>query len=97
MRFKFVGWCNDPPHDKIWGLIFLKEGIYTSSYMIFWGRRGKQIQSKIYVDSHYGVNDKIHTKQNRGYQHVEFYDLCKDFPDLERELSKLTILSMLKV
>jgi hypothetical protein len=60
--YKFIGWCKDGNHDKVWGVIYLEKprgGIwdYGGKCAVFWGRRGKKLQSQI-VGNDYFLDKK---------------------------------------
>jgi predicted DNA-binding WGR domain protein len=97
MNFKFIGWCNTDNHDKIWGLVTLREGLSEGAYLIFWGRRGKKLQTKIHKDASWGIWDKINSKRERGYVDIKIDEISKDYPDFEHELNKKVVWAMLKV
>lgn len=69
IEFRFVGWMNENSHDKIWGVAHLTS-VYEvhrsiEKYLVFWGRRGKTLQSKIIQDSWWAMDRLISGKQKR--------------------------------
>jgi len=76
-KIKWVGWCRDLEEnkDKVWGIIFLKNNTvpsFTSTYVTFWGRRGKSLQSKIQVLDKYEVEKLIRSKiEKKGYEEID--------------------------
>ena len=53
MNYHWIGHCKEGTSDKIWGMICLtNNGRYLESapqtFVAFWGRRGKKLQTKIY-------------------------------------------------
>lgn len=103
MKYKFIGWCREGTSDKVWGVIPLREHktIDGSSspfgkYVIFWGRRGKKLQTKILDDTTWGISDKIDSKKVRGYIEVDHTRLNELYPEFEHDLSKTTMWAMLK-
>ena len=106
MKYKFIGWCREGTSDKVWGVIPLKENriigapgveaITGGTYVIFWGRRGKKLQTKILEDSIWGIDDKIDSKKERGYVDVDTTRLNELYPEFESDLSKTAMWAMLK-
>jgi len=98
MKYRFIGWCNEDNHDKVWGVIPLQEQklTMTGKYVIFWGRRGKKLQTKILEDSNWGINDKIRSKKERGYVEVDSAKLGIVYPEFESDLSRTAMWAMLK-
>lgn len=96
MRYKFIGWCREGTSDKVWGVIPLREENWQGKYVIFWGRRGKKLQTKILEDSTWGINDKIDSKKERGYVEVDTTRLNELYPEFESDLSKTAMWAMLK-
>lgn len=96
MKYKFIGWCRDGTSDKVWGVITIREDIYNGTFLIFWGRRGKKLQTKILEDSSWGMIDKIDTKKARGYIELDTTRLNELYPEFESDLSKTAMWAMLK-
>ena len=97
MKYKFIGWCREGTSDKVWGVIPLKENLQSiNTYVIFWGRRGRKLQTKILEDSVWGINDKIDSKKVRGYAEVNISKLDELYPEFESDLSKTAMWAMLK-
>lgn len=101
MKYKFIGWCREGTSDKVWGVIPLQEAtletmVKTGKYVVFWGRRGKKLQTKILEDSVWGIRDKIDSKKDRGYEEVNTSRLNELYPEFEHDLSKTTMWAMLK-
>jgi hypothetical protein len=98
MKYKFIGWCREGTSDKVWGVIPIKgESIQSvNTYVIFWGRRGKKLQTKILEDSMWGISDKIDSKKVRGYIEVDTTQLSDLYPEFESDLSKTAMWAMLK-
>lgn len=66
MDIKFIGWCNEGNHDKVWGIGDCGDG----EYMTFWGRRGNKLQTNRKYMSWPKVRSLVSSKLNKGY--VEF-------------------------
>lgn len=98
MKYKFIGWCQEGTSDKVWGVIpLLKENLQSeNTYVIFWGRRGNKLQTKILTDSSWGIQDKIGAKKDRGYIEVDTTQLGDLYPEFESDLSKTAMWAMLK-
>jgi predicted DNA-binding WGR domain protein len=99
MEYKFIGWCREGTSDKVWGVIPLNAEpyVYVASYVVFWGRRGKKLQTKILKDSAWGMGNKIDSKKERGYVEVDLSKLNELYPEFESDLSKTAMWAMLKV
>lgn len=98
MTKKWIGWCNKDDHDKIWGIIVLNENLLSlqSVFLTFWGRRTGKLQTKVFKDATWISESLIYHKQKKGYQPVtESLDEVRE--GLEREISKLQVMAMLKV
>ena len=93
LNFKFIGWCNEDGHDKVWGAIKLRD----DKCVTFWGRRGKKLQTKI-VDDGYGLDVLIEQKiYKKGYVEVNPARLSSVYPEFESDLSKTAVWAMFKV
>lgn len=99
MKYEFIGWCHEGIHDKIWGVMPLRESavVFGGSYLIFWGRRGRKLQTKIIEDAAWGINDKILSKKERGYIEVDPDKLDELYPEFKSDLSKTAMWALLKV
>lgn len=101
MKYKFIGWCREGVSDKVWGVIPLQEATLETmsklgKYVVFWGRRGRKLQTKVLEDSVWGIRDKIDAKIDRGYIEVDTNRLNELYPEFESDLSKTTMWAMLK-
>lgn len=101
LNYKFIGWCNEEGHDKVWGVIFLEKPTNGWSYsnakcVSFWGRRGKKLQTKMVVDD-WELEKLIRSKTKKGYQTVDTNKLNDVYPEFEDDLSKTAMWSMFKL
>lgn len=104
VNYKFIGWCKEDNHDKVWAVIMLSQSPETNIYswgqckwVTIWGRRGKKLQSKMF-DSTIGELEKlISSKYRKGYQKVSQHDLDLVYPEFQADLEKTAIWSLLKV
>jgi len=90
MDIKFIGWCADSVenHDKVWGII--KRGDYE--YAMFWGRRGKKLQTKIKDNfDHYDVHKLIQSKIKKGYVEVPKDEVEECYESFRKDLFKLAL------
>lgn len=97
--YRFIGWCNDGKHDKVWGYIELnaKSGTY-GDYVVFWGRRGRALQTKIHRDTSYWTMYKLsESKERKGYVSVDSNKLAEVYPEFEHDLEQTAILGVLSV
>lgn len=103
--FKFIGWCNDGNHDKVWGVIFLEspkdefnKGFHYPTHLkcvTFWGRRGKKLQTKASVDDHQ-MFTLINRKLDKGYSRVNIKKLDEVYPEFQTDLEETAFWATLK-
>ena len=93
MNYKFIGWCREDSHDKVWVVIYL----HSQSYVTFWGRRGAKLQSKIVESSNWDIVTLISSKLRKGYKEVQKYELDEVYPEFQSDLGKTKLWAMLKV
>ena len=99
MKYKHILWNNEGNHDKIWGVLeFESESRFTITCVIFWGRRGKKIQSKIKRDmDRYSIEKTYREKLSKGYEDVDRNKLDEVYPNFEEDLDVLSFISALRV
>ena len=102
-KFKFIGWCNEDGHDKVWGVIFLEQtgrsswaGVTDAKCVTFWGRRGKKLQTKMSVDD-WDMHKLIDSKKRKGYIEVDETKLNTVYPEFEKDLSKTAFWASFKI
>jgi predicted DNA-binding WGR domain protein len=102
MNFEFIGWCQEDNHDKVWGVIVLERDINKYVYYpdhkicVFWGRRGKKLQTKISTESQRDINKLIGSKTKKGYDRINLENLHKVYPEFQQDLEQTAFWSMLK-
>ena len=96
MDFKFIGWNHDPVenHDKVWGVIRLDEHQYGGKVAIFWGRRGKKLQTKMDIDNQ-KLDRLIWRKRDSGYNGIPASQLEKVYPEFRSDLEKTAMWAIL--
>lgn len=100
MRYKWIGWCKESNHDKVWGVILLQDddklnwGWTNERCVIFWGRRGKKLQTQMSVDDH-ALYKKIQEKEKHGYVEIKSEKLNCVYPEFENDLEKTTVYALL--
>jgi hypothetical protein len=96
LNFKFIGWCHDPKnnHDKVWGVIRLDDDHLFGKVLIFWGRRGKKLQTKIDKNS-IKLSGLILNKEYRGYKSINAKRLDEVYPEFHNDLEKTAMWAML--
>jgi len=69
MEIKYIGWCNEGKHDKVWGVALHSASNHVDSdfYACFWGRRGKKLQKKLVELTGWELYKLIESKQKKGY------------------------------
>jgi hypothetical protein len=104
INYKFIGWCHEDKHDKVWGVIDLGQaekpdewgmGGWTNKYITFWGRRGKKLQTKVSVQHHYDVEKLIDKKRDKGYTRVDRSRLDTVYPEFQDDLEKTAVWALL--
>lgn len=89
--FRFIGWCNEGKHDKIWG--YLK---VDGEFVTFWGKRTAKLTFK--RDRDYS-NDDCFTlaqkKRAKGYDTTSYEALCEMDPTFEDRFDSDLMLTML--
>lgn len=94
--FKWIGWCHDNNHDKVWMIVQIGGDRYSGRFVSIWGRRGKKLQSKIYEYlTTREVNKLIESKEIKGYKHVEEKDLDSVYTEFKDDLEKTTVWALL--
>ena len=97
INYRFVGWCKEQDHDKVWICVQLGGDDWLGTYLTAWGRRGKKLQTKMYKDqSFWNMRKLIDQKQNKGYRSIESHQLDNVYPEFETDLQKTTMWSLLK-
>ena len=101
MKFIWIGWCKEGPHDKIWAVYVLEGrterwGWRVVKYATIWGRRGKALQSKVFDSESSAHNPKIAEKQRKGYQQIDLRKLSEVYPEFDEDLEKAAFWATLK-
>lgn len=96
MRYFWIGWCQEDSHDKVWGLIDLTPDVhYAGTYIAFWGRRGKKLQTKVHHKiTRYEAERLCEAKTRKGYQRVQ--SLKNVYPEFEQDLEQTAVWGMLQ-
>ena len=106
MNYHWIGHCREGTSDKIWGMICLNadtdqpaQNPWTGyTYVSFWGRRGKRLQTKIHENlEYYGANKLVDKKQDRGYNTINPNRLDEVYPEFEQDLESTAVWALLKV
>lgn len=97
MNYKFIGWNNRDGADKVWGVIYIEDrtGI-RPKVLIFWGRRGKKLQTKIDREG-WDLDNLIREKSEKGYKIIGNYELETVYPEFQNDLEKTTMWALLKL
>lgn len=93
--YKFIGWCGDGVHDKVWACIQLSGDRWRGKYLSVWGRRGKTLQSKQLDATSYEIDKLIRSKE-RKYAEIPQDKLHEVYPDFQQDLEKTTAWTLLK-
>jgi hypothetical protein len=107
MKIVHVGWCSEGTHDKVWGAILLEGehdgnsyvSRYSSdyTYMIFWGRRGKKLQTKLMKSNPSVIINHFYQKIDKGYKEIVKEKLNEVYPEFHTDLERSAIISILKL
>jgi hypothetical protein len=105
MRYVHVGWCKEGIHDKVWGVICLREpefresirGWIAGKYVSFWGRRGAKLQTKMVDTIEYEIGKMFDKKLNKGYQKIDKDRLDEVYPEFQQDLEKTAFWATLKL
>jgi len=96
-NYKFIGWNNRDGADKVWGVIYLEDRTkIRPKVLIFWGRRGKKLQSRIDREG-WDLDKLIREKTDKGYNHIGNYELETVYPEFQNDLEKTTMWALLKL
>jgi len=95
MKFKFIGWCKEGVHDKVWGVIDLGDSL-NGKMLTFWGRRGKKLSTKLarYDRTLCKLIDDKQDKKN--YKEIDPTQLDKVYPEFKDDLERTAIWATLK-
>ncbi len=103
MNYHWIGHCREGTSDKIWGLICLSADAANNpwtrhSYVSFWGRRGKKLQTKIHQNlDYYDADRLVDKKEARGYNVIDVNRLDRVYPEFEQDLEATAVWALLKV
>lgn len=98
MDYKFIGWCQEDKHDKIWGVICLESSMWGGNYVTFWGRRGAKLQTKIFKDANdWDMEKLIRVKSKKGYTGINRNSLDLVYPDFQIDLEQTAFWAQLKI
>lgn len=101
IKYKFIGWCNEDNHDKVWGVIHLEgdPGEWDNRHklagpvLVFWGRRGKKLQCQIKPDDYHMY--KLIEKKKEKYTRIDPSRLEEVYPEFRDDLEKTTFWAQL--
>ena len=94
MNYHWIGHCREGTSDKVWGMIRLNT---DGSYVAFWGRRGKKLQTKIHHNLwSYDAEKLCGKKMDRGYNTINPARLDEVYPGFENDLEATAVWALLK-
>jgi hypothetical protein len=91
MDYRWIGWCKEDNHDKVWIVLELGKNNYTT----VWGRRGKKLQTKAFTGTSRDLDKLIYKKSDKGYRKVDKNNLDQVYPEFEKDLEQTTMWAML--
>ena len=91
-----IGWCQEGTSDKVWGAVLVSRK--DSHYKIFWGRRGRALQTKLTEPMLYAHIHDLHfrKKLDKGYQEVDRNKLDEVYPEFQADLEKTAMWARLR-
>lgn len=96
-QLKWIGWCQENNHDKVWIIQQLGGDNFSGKYVVIWGRRGKKLQTKIHEYMTIGYVEKlIESKENKGYKSMDQKNLDVIYPEFKDDLEKTTVWALLR-
>ena len=97
MDYKFIGWNTTDGADKVWGAIYMEDRTnIRPKVLIFWGRRGKKLQTKIDQEG-WDLDKLIREKSEKGYKQIDNRHLKTVYPEFQNDLEKTTMWALLKL
>lgn len=98
LNFEFIGWCRDlkENHDKVWGVISLDDNWFSGRVLVFWGRRGKKLQTK-FDNCGVALDKLIRTKIKGGYTEISPTKLHTVYPEFNSDLEKTAMWAILEI
>ena len=87
-EFKFIGWCNEANHDKVW-VSFLAEGVPYCA----WGKRGAKLQFKQH--NTWNKLRLVEKEKQKKYEPVDEFILFSLFPDFKDRVKDELFISTL--
>jgi predicted DNA-binding WGR domain protein len=95
--YKFIGWNNRDGADKVWGAIYMEDRTnIRPKVLIFWGRRGKKLQTKMDQEG-WDLDKLIREKTQKGYNQIDNRHLKTVYPEFQNDLEKTTMWALLKL
>lgn len=93
MEIKFIGWCNEGKHDKVWGIALFGRGehSFSDTYATFWGRRGKKLQKKLVELSSDGALKLINSKRKKGYVEFSHDEVNEIYESFSKDIFKVAL------
>jgi predicted DNA-binding WGR domain protein len=97
MDYKFIGWNTRDGADKVWGAIYMEDRTnIRPKVLIFWGRRGKKLQTKMDREG-WDLDNLIREKTQKGYNQIDNRHLKTVYPEFQNDLEKTTMWALLKL
>ena len=96
INYKYIGWCRVDNSYKVWACIQLSGDRWYGKYLTVWGRRGKQLQSKIIDVSDRDIGNLIRSKDAKGYCEIPEDKLHEVYPEFEQDLERTAAWGMLQ-
>jgi len=105
IEFKFIGWCNEDGHDKVWAVAELCHNINNAphfhnpinQYVAIWGKRGKKLKTNIMASYDADIDTLIRSKLRKDYKRIDEAALNTVYPEFEKDLSKTAFWSTFKL
>lgn len=97
MEVKYIGWNNKDNHDKVWGVVLLRDvGKYNGQYLTFWGRRGAKLQTRVMTVSHDSIISMCGDKSDKGYKEIAKHEIHRVYSSFNEDIEKAVIWASLR-
>jgi len=96
INYKYIGWCSEDNSDKVWVCIQLNGDRWHGKFLTVWGRRGKQLQSKIVESNTYEMGKLVGRKDAKGYREIPEDKLHEVYPEFQQDLERTAAWGMLR-
>lgn len=93
VEFRFIGWCKEDNHDKVWTVFKAGDTWYAG-----WGKRDKALSFKQHntgPNPSWDLRKLIEQKKSKGYVEVDKFRLFVLFPNFEESVQSRLVFATL--